>query len=297
MKPERAAASAEGVMSASLWSDVWADARAGVRWFRTRSTTTPSADSAAARQPPLTVSLWAQDLVLLLWCIVGGLAVADFLSQVAVELGIIDPAAFLWEAVIPRFDLNEESSFGTWYAGCSLFLLAALLGGIAFVQLRDGARGRWHWLVLAILPLGFSIDEIAKLHDPGGARFHALRDQLHLSGPFLYSWVLFGLVSVVVVALVYRHFVAGLPPTTRRLYLLAAALFVAGELVVEMSSGWYLDAVGTKDLVYQTLTTIEETLSMAGIVVALTGTLHYLQHTFTDIRIGLRGDAAPPAPA
>jgi hypothetical protein len=266
-------------------------ARAGMQWQRARPTTAPAP---ASQRTPLQVSLWAQDIVLLLWSIVGGLAAADFVSQVLVELGFIDPAAFLWEAIIPRLDLNEESSLGTWYASISLLFLAALLGAIAFAKVRSGDRFRWYWTMLAILPLGFSIDEVAQLHDPGGARFHALRDRLGLSGPFLYSWVLFGILSVVVVGLVYRHFVADLPRTTRQLYLLAAALFVAGEVLVEMCSGWYLDAVGEKDLVYQTLTTIEETLSMAGIVVAITGTLHYLQHTYRDIRIVLSGSEARP---
>jgi hypothetical protein len=170
-----------------------------------------------------------------------------------------------------------------------------LLGAIAFAKVRSGDRFMWHWVALTILPLGFSIDEVAKLHDPGGGNFHRIRDEFGFSGPFLYTWVIVGMVSVVVIGLVYRHFVADLPRTTRKLYLLAAALFVTGEVLVEMVSGWRFDSVGEKDLIYQTITTIEESLSMAGILVAIAGTLHYIQSTFGEIRIDLSGERGPAA--
>jgi hypothetical protein len=64
-----------------------------------------------------------------------------------------------------------------------------------------------------------------------------------------------------------------------------------------MGTGWYLDSAGEKDLIYQTMTTIEESLSMAGILVAIAGTLHYIQSTFGEIRIGLSGEREPAARA
>ncbi|MGD9892955.1 MAG: hypothetical protein AB7U18_16885, partial [Dehalococcoidia bacterium] len=216
--------------------------RTGLRWVIAR----PNTDARARmdRTSPLKVTVWAPDIVLILGLIVGALAAADLLTLVMVEFGFIDPTVIVWDSVVRMFDLNEESSLGTWYSAIALIALSMLLTAIALAKKQVGDRFAKHWLVLGLLTLGFSIDEVAKLHDPGGAGWHDIRDRIGLSGPLLYSWVIVGMISVVVVAYFYRRFIGYLPQATRRLYILAAALFVGGEVVMEMFSGWYVDVAG-----------------------------------------------------
>jgi hypothetical protein len=123
-----------------------------------------------------------------------------------------------------------------------------------------------------------------------------------------YAGGLVGLGIAVVVAVFYWRFLTSLPRAVRQLYMLAAALYVSGEAIAEFFSGWYLDSVGGNDLIYKTITTVEETCGMLGILIAIAATLYYIQRTFGEIDISLSGDgeavarditqpvAAPPVP-
>ncbi|HEX5167304.1 MAG TPA: hypothetical protein VFV93_17990 [Thermomicrobiales bacterium] len=259
--------------------------RIGLRWVIALPSRTES-QTLAATEKPLQITVWPPNVVLILAMIVGALSAADALVVIADTM--LHPSIPGWEYINRILDLNAESSLGTWYAGASLILLSGLLFSIAIDKLHSGDRYGRHWLVLAFLPLGFSIDEQAKLHDPGGLA-NSVRDRLPLSGPLYTGWVIFGIISVIVVAMLFKGFLLDLPQSTRRLYMLAAALFIAGELVFEMMSGWYLDRSGSEDFVYQILTTFEESLSMAGIFVAIAATLHYIQVHLGEVRIALHG--------
>lgn len=257
----------------------------GLRWVVARPNTASRAQ--IDRTSPLKVKVWAPDIVLILGLIVGALAAADLLTLVVVELGLIDPTTIVWDSIVRMFDLNAESSLGTWFSAVGLTALSMLLIAIAFAKRQFGDRFAKHWLVLGVLMLGFSIDEVAKLHDPGGAGWQDIRDRIGLSGPLLYSWVIAGMVSVVVVAYCYRRFIGHLPQATRGLYILAAALYVGGEVVTEMFSGWYVDISGEQDFIYHALTTVEESLAIAGIFVAIAATLQYIQSNFGGFSIAL----------
>jgi hypothetical protein len=182
-------------------------------------------------------------------------------------------------------DLGAEASLGTWYSVVGLAFLSLALGIVAFAKHAVGDRYARHWLVLAILSLGFSLDEQAKFHDPGGNTAE-LREQIGLQGPIYYGWVILGLASVLLVTYFYRRFVADLPKTTRRLFMLAAALYVGGEIFLESMSGWYADVAGTEgDLVYQMITSFEEFFGMLGMFVGLAAVLHYIQTEYGEVRV------------
>jgi hypothetical protein len=69
-------------------------------------------------------------------------------------------------------------------------------------------------------------------------------------------------------------------------------LFVLGGLGVEMWGGYYFDLhQGVKDVLYTTITTIEETLELMGIQVFLFALLSHLEIEFGNLRIRL---SSPP---
>ena len=260
--------------------------RTGLRWVIARP-------KEVATQPfhvdgsPLRLTVWAQSIVLLLGLTVGALFAADIVTQFINGLRIVNPDMMGWRQVARMFDLGAESSFGTWYQVMALALLSAFLAGIGFAKRHAGDRFARHWFILALLSLGFSMDEAVQIHDPGGGT-ESIRQSLGLAGPIFYGWVILGFLSVIVVSLYYRRFLAALPQVTRRLYVLAAALFVGGELVMEGFSGWYADFSGSEsDLVYLTIQSFEELFGMVGILIAIAATLHFIQVHFGEVRVSL----------
>lgn len=63
------------------------------------------------------------------------------------------------------FDLDEESSFPTWYSAIKLFLLGVLTGMHALSRFDRAVRCSWVLLVFPILFFLMSADEIAMIHE------------------------------------------------------------------------------------------------------------------------------------
>ena len=222
-----------------------------------------------------------------------GLLALDVGSEVIDDL--LHPSWLVWTPAKRILDLNAEASFGSWFSVAALFTCALLLSVIAWAARQNGDRFARHWWGLALIALALSVDEQAEVHDPGiGTQ---LRDRLSLNGVFYFGWVIFGLVSVLVVALIYRRFILALPPDIRFRFAVAAALYVGGELGFEMINGWWADRAGRTNLTYDLLTSAEEFLSMLGIVVAISALIAYLGSHVGTVRFPAGVGLAPPPEA
>ncbi|MFQ5666749.1 MAG: hypothetical protein ACE5I7_09995 [Candidatus Binatia bacterium] len=175
--------------------------------------------------------------------------------------------------IIDRLYLDNEESIATWFQSAVLLSCAALLGSIAQDKRRTGDASARPWGALAGIFLVLSLDEVAALHE---LTMRRLRDALHVSGVFYFAWVIPGMLVVLVVGALYVKFILGLDRETRRRVIVAAALYVAGALGMEMVSGAYASVYGVDTLVYATaLVTLEELLEMAGMSLFLYALLCY----------------------
>jgi len=167
-----------------------------------------------------------------------------------------------WVAVLwPRLSLSAEANVPTWFAS-SLLLVGAIAAGSIASRLAPGARGRRHWWGIA-LALGFvSLDEVAGLHEHLGGH-------LDTGGILYFDWVIWAAPIVVVLALVYLRFLRALPSPLRERLVLAAVVYVAGALVMELPLGWWTDRWGTDSFGYALIDWIEETLELVGTTLAL----------------------------
>jgi hypothetical protein len=260
--------------------------RTGLRWVIARPSAAAIQELHTAHHS-LRLTIPAPAIVLILGITTCVLFAADIAAQSINELGIIEPDTMVWKQVARMLDLGAEASFGTWFQVIALVMLSVILTTIAVARLQVHAPYVWHWVGLAILALGFSIDEQVKIHDAGGGTAE-LRDSIGMSGLLFYGWVLVAGLSVLVVGLAYRRFVFALPRATLRLFVLAAAIYVGSEVGIEAISGWYASLSGSEsDFFYQTISSFEELGGMAGIVVAIAATLHYAQIHVGDIGITL----------
>ncbi len=205
-------------------------------------------------------------VTLLLLGVIGLLVVLAAIGDAA-HYFLADPPA--WVVTFHReFDLTNERNIPTWYASALLLLCGLLLGNLGLLYRRSGERYAGHWLMLGMIFVLLSIDETASLHE----RLIAMtRDWVPKAGGLLrYSWVVPYLAGVLVLGLAYVKFLWHLPVRTRRLIILAGAMYVGGAAGMEMLEGLWVTQMNTKgqaNLGSFLLTTTEETLEMTALVV------------------------------
>jgi hypothetical protein len=184
------------------------------------------------------------------------------------------------ESVIRLAWLDGEGNLPAWYSACLLLLCSILLTAIASAERQRQSRYAVGWLVLALIFLFLSLDETAQLHELSIA---PLQDTFSASGFLLYAWIVPAGICVALFVLGYWRFLVNLPPRTRRLFLLAGALFVGGALAVESVSGQEVSLHGEQTLTYHLIVTLEESFEMGGIVLFIYALLDYIGDQFTTV--------------
>jgi hypothetical protein len=189
-----------------------------------------------------------------------------------------------------NFNPSAEQTVGTWFTAAMLLgagLLLAAIGGAA-----RAARDRWarHWLGLAAILVFLSCDEGASLHEQLG---DWVKDVMPTGGPLLWAWVVPYSILAVAVGLAYLSFLRALPSDTRRRFILAAAIYVGGALVIEMIEAGITDYRDRGGGPVTVLAVIEETAEMAGVAYLIYA---LLLHTAAHSRIALSVADLPPSP-
>lgn len=174
---------------------------------------------------------------------------------------------------IELFSLDRELNLPAWYASFSLLLCGWLLFIIAAAKRREADAFVRHWQFLAWVFFFLALDEAVGIHE--SLIFKNLRHSL--PAVFHFTWVIPGIVFVAVVGLSMLRFLAHLPPRNRWAFILAGAIYVGGALGMEMIDGYYAAVHGKKNLTYELMTCVEETLEMTGVVVFVHALLTYLQ--------------------
>lgn len=179
---------------------------------------------------------------------------------------------------VKMFDLDEEESFGTWFAAIILLFSGRLLLMITHDSRRAG-DGFWGWWL--ILAIGFhylSIDEVAGMHE----YVNTYRDDF---GWVDVNWTHYAAVVVLMIFAFYIPFLVLLTKAghkkTMILMMISGAIYIGGAVVVEKfgphddfdamayNMGWV---------------TWEEGFEMAGIILFIYTLLDYLRGT-RDTRI------------
>jgi hypothetical protein len=213
-------------------------------------------------------------------------------------------ALYLWSGEpllqpLRIFDVGEERSIPTWFQSTA-FVLSALLLAIVAVAVRQRREGNaLHWGALAAIVLALSVDEVASIHEAVGAELeHLLETTAGITpgGAISFFWVVPGLVVVTAVILTFAGFVRSLPRMTRRLFLLAGALFLAGAFGLEMASAQVVALAGgsadwqeagsASKIAVGLLTSAEEMLEMLSVVTLLYALLRHLRDHVGGIDVG-----------
>ncbi|HWO43359.1 MAG TPA: hypothetical protein VNO43_16315 [Candidatus Eisenbacteria bacterium] len=184
--------------------------------------------------------------------------------------------------IIPLFDLDAEANIPTYFSASLLLSAALFLSIISTLKRKARAPYASNWTILAFIFLYLAVDEAARLHD---LMTRPLRELLsdRATGIFYFTWVIPGLALTFVLGVFFLRFMLHLPAQTRSSFVIAGVLYIAGAIGLEMIGGRYAEQRGLDDLTYTMITTLEESLEMAGSIIFVRGLMVYVAITYRDV--------------
>jgi hypothetical protein len=160
------------------------------------------------------------------------------------------------------FLLAHERNPSTWVAAASLATVAVL----AWVTGR-GRADAGTWSFVAAVLVFMSLDEVATFHERMSA--------LPLPGIGSRGWAGAGLLLVALVAVRLFRWVLTLEVGLRIALIVGGAVFVGGAIGVEVLAGNHQRTHGD-DTIFWVLSTVEENLELAGVLIVLRALLRHL---------------------
>lgn len=221
--------------------------------------------------------------------LVGALALASVLLVLASLAGQFSRFVLghdYLKGFVPLFNLDREGNIPTFFATLLLLACALLLAVIAHLHAREGRPFLLHWRVLAIGFLCMAFDEGFRVHelliDPARTALGAAA-----KGAFYFAWTVPALVLIAGLGLFFLRFLAHLPASTRWRFVVAGALYLGGAVGFELIGGAYAARQGTDTLAYSLITTVEESLELAGSIAFLRALLLYFAQNYGAVQIGV----------
>lgn len=189
---------------------------------------------------------------------------------------------FLQLSFVEEFDLDNEANIPTYFSGLLLLFSSIILWVISYIERENNSSFYQHWFGLSLVFAFLSVDEVASLHE---RTTQPVRQLLGVEGIFYYAWTIPVAVGLLLLGVVYARFLWHLQARWKRLFAVAAVLYVGGALGVELISGWYDSQGGGASFTYTLITTVEETLEMAGAAVFIYALLDYLSDCVEGVAI------------
>lgn len=177
-------------------------------------------------------------------------------------------------------NLNAENNIPAWYAEALLLLVAVVIVPIALHCRHHGDRAAPWWGLCAIFSY-LSLDESSDLHGLWAAGIG--HPEVFGFSQQYFAWVVPGSIIVMVVVILYVHWVFGLPARTRNLVVTAGIAYVGGGIVLEIIGGHLADATYLNPS-YLVASTIEELLEMLGAVIMLYAMLDHANRMRVSFR-------------
>ncbi len=191
--------------------------------------------------------------------------------------------------LVELFDFGSEGNLPTLYSSVLLLLCSILLAVIGEARRGSGAVFGRHWRWLALIFLYLCVDESVSLHEHLNRPLRAILD---LPGFFHYAWVIPYSITLGLLLLWYRGFIAHLPEGTRLLFLIAGITYVSGALGMEVLKAHLAVLHGKETASYATVSTIAESLEMLGLLLFVYALMSYVKSDLKDLRLSI-GDAYP----
>jgi hypothetical protein len=214
--------------------------------------------------------------------VLGAVAFFLVLASIAGQLMFYMTGNKLYGLVL-LFDVDAEYNIPTFFSMLLLLFAALLLSVITILERQRTASHVLHWAVLSFGFLFMAIDEVVAIHE---RLVNPLRRMLGPGNPgvFNFAWVIPGISLVLILALFFLKFWLRLPAKTRLTFLVASATYIGGCIGFELIGGHFAKLHGIHNLAYSVLTTVEESLEMAGVIFFIWGLLVYLADNYKEVQ-------------
>lgn len=220
----------------------------------------PGGDATALRTVPLAAGEsglgWRATLIL-----VAGISLLLLCASIWQDLRLYVGPNHDLSSKIWLLDVDVEQSAFTWVSVLALFFSAQLLFRATGDAVAQRDRFKWHWLVLMVLFLLVSFDELTGLHEKLSS---ALASRVTHTGLLYFAWAApAGIIALAGLA-AFVPFIRSFPPRLALWALVSAVLYLGGAVGLEMIGGSVAEVDGVESLRYRMLANLEEGLELAG---------------------------------
>jgi hypothetical protein len=200
------------------------------------------------------------------------------------------------------FDLSLEMNIPTFFTILLLISASLLLAVITVLNYKEKNPDVSKWIMLSLGFLFMAYDEGFQVHEDLVGVVRPLLGDGNL-GYFYYAWVVPGMALVLVLGLFFLRFLFRLPVATRQLFILAAIIYLSGCIGFELIGGRYdelygfgrYDALyGYESLTYNMISTVEESLEMAGLIFFIYALLVHVEDNYQEVRFRFTSLAQKP---
>ncbi len=189
--------------------------------------------------------------------------------DIALVKYIDEPGRLRWHQAA-HFDLDTESSLGTWYSSMALLFIGRLLWNHAKVVKRRGETPWcWYWFVLAAGFHWLSIDEIIAGHEVLNEYKSELPGERK-------RWTIEGAMVAGVVGAAFLPFLWHIRWRLAIFSIVGGVIYLGGALGVEQATDKYQDWGMLQTMEYLMWVALEEGMEMIGPVIFLAGLMPYL---------------------
>lgn len=187
------------------------------------------------------------------------------------------------------FNVDTEHNIPTFFSTYLLLFAALLLAIIAALEKNRKTSSVSYWTILSFGFLSMAADEQFAFHERLIEPVQKLLGGGHF-GIFQFAWVIPGIALVFILVLFFFRFWWRLPAKTRLTFFIAAIIYLSGCIGFELIGGYYYEKLhGNLNLPYIMLSTVEESLEMAGAIIFIWGLLTYIADNYKEVRIRLDG--------
>jgi hypothetical protein len=208
---------------------------------------------------------------------------AKILAAIIVVLGFLSLLTGYYRmGIASLFNVSAELNIPTWFSSSLLFTSSILLAIIAIDEYKTRRRYALHWTALSGVFLLLSVDEVSALHERMGGIIQGAFKSGLLND---LSWTVPAVVIVLGFAAAFACFTLNLPAKTRRLFMLSAAFYLGGALVLEAIGGiWQAHGGGSR--VYTLMSTMEECAGeMLGLTIFIYALAGYIDDNIGTISL------------
>ncbi len=182
------------------------------------------------------------------------------------------------------FHLDHERNIPTFFSVLLILFAALLLALIAVLNAKQKLPHVSKWIILSCGFMYMAFDEAFQLHERLIRPISVMLGEKNL-GIFYFAWVIPAMIIVLMLGLFFLKFLLHLPMIVRFRFLIAATLYLGGAIGIELIGGRYAELHGEENLTYSMITTIEESLEIAGLIFFIWALLKYCADHHKEVQL------------